>query len=53
VLLPVQTDRSLSDLQLRGKYIKEKVETESRQEAQGGSVMSSGLGFFSSMLKKK
>lgn len=53
VLLPVQTDRSLSDLQLRGKYIKEKEETESRQEAHGGSVMSSGLGFFSSMLKKK
>jgi hypothetical protein len=53
VLLPVQSDRSLSDLQLRGKYIKEKEETESRQEAQGGSVMSSGLGFFSSMLKKK
>jgi hypothetical protein len=53
VLLPVQSDRSLSDLQLRGKYIKEKEETESRQEAQAGSVMSSGLGFFSSMLKKK
>lgn len=53
VLLPVQADRSLSDLQLRGKYVKEKEETQSRQEAHGGSVMSSGLGFFSSMLKKK
>jgi hypothetical protein len=53
-LLPVQTDRSLGDLQLRGKYMKEKrEETGSRQEAMGGSVMSSGLGFLSSMLKKK
>lgn len=52
-LLAVQADRSLTDLQLRGKYMKDKEDTESHQEAMGGSVMSSGLGFLSSMLKKK
>jgi hypothetical protein len=50
-LLPIQSDRTLSDIQLRGKY-KDKDETENRQDAKGGGVMSSGLGFFSSMLKK-
>ena len=52
-LLPIQNDRTLADLQLKGAYKKEKEEQERRQESIGGSVMSSGLGFFSSMLKKK
>ncbi|KAL7567648.1 hypothetical protein ACA910_000239 [Epithemia clementina (nom. ined.)] len=52
-LLPIQSDRTLADLQMKGAYKKEKEEQERRQESIGGSVMSSGLGFFSSMLKKK
>lgn len=52
-LLPIQSDRSLSDLQLKTKYAKEKQETDRRQESSADSLMSSGLGFFSSMLKKK
>jgi hypothetical protein len=49
-LLPVQADRSLAEIQLRGK-VKEK-ETTAKPESLGAGVMSSGLGFFSSMLKK-
>lgn len=52
-LLPIQSDRSLGDLQLKTKYAKEKHETDRRQESSADSLMSSGLGFFSSMLKKK
>lgn len=52
-LLPIQSDRSLSDLQLKTKYAKEKQETDRRQETSADSLMSSGLGFFSNMLKKK
>jgi hypothetical protein len=51
-LLPIQeSDRSLAELQRRGnKYDKE----ESRNaESSGSGVIGSGLGFFSSMLKKK
>ena len=51
-LLPIQeSDRSLAELQRRGnKYDKE----ESRNAGSSGSgVIGSGLGFFSSMLKKK
>ena len=51
-LLPIQeSDRSLAELQRRGnKYDKE----ESRNtEISGSGVIGSGLGFFSSMLKKK
>ena len=51
VLLPVQADRSLSEIQLRSKYTKKETTT-SRPETSTGSVMSSGLGFLSSMLKK-
>ena len=53
LLLPIQSDRSLNDLQLKTKYAKEKQETDRRQESSADSLMSSGLGFFSSMLKKK
>ena len=53
-LLPIQTDRTLTDLQLKGAFKKDKEDQEGRRnERIGGSVMSSGLGFFSSMLKKK
>lgn len=47
-VLPVQADRSLTEIQLRSKFAKEK-ET-SKPESLGGSVMSSGLGFMSSGL---
>jgi hypothetical protein len=51
-LLPIQSDRTLADVQLRGKH-KDKDEHESRQDAASGSgVIGSGFGFFSSMLKK-
>jgi hypothetical protein len=53
LLLPIQSDRSLNDLQLKTKYAKEKQDTDHRQESTTDSLMSSGLGFFSSMLKKK
>jgi hypothetical protein len=53
VLLPVQADRTLTDVQLRSKYSKSKdASSSSRPEASSGGVMSSGLGFLSSMLKK-
>ncbi|GKY92410.1 hypothetical protein MPSEU_000211600 [Mayamaea pseudoterrestris] len=47
-VLPVQADRSLNEIQLREKYVKEKEAP--RSESLGGSVMSSGLGFMSSGL---
>jgi hypothetical protein len=50
-LLPVQADRTLNEIEMRGKYAKEKEAAASRPEASSG-VMSSGLGFLSSMLKK-
>ena len=52
-LLPIQSDRSLAELQRRGKFGKDKDEDQRRQDTSAGGVMSSGLGFFSSMLKKK
>ena len=50
-LLTIQSDRSLSGVQARGK-MKEKEENESQQESAGSGAMRAGLGFFSSMLKK-
>ena len=52
VLLPIQNDRSISELQRRGKVGKDKDMAYNREEA-GAGVIGSGLGFFSSMLKKK
>jgi len=53
VLLPVQADRSLSEIQLRNKYAKEKEATSSnRHEPVGPTVLKTGLGLFSSMLKR-
>lgn len=52
-LLPVQADRSLNDIQLRGKYAKEKEEAMDRQETTSGNVISGGFGFLSNMLKTK
>ena len=53
-LLPVQADRSLSDIQIRGKYAtKEKEENTERNETRSGNVISGGFGFLSNMLKTK
>lgn len=52
VLLPVQADRTLNEIQLRSKYAKEKEAAVSRPDRTGPSVMSTGLGFFSNILKK-
>lgn len=51
-LLPIQTERSISELQRRGKLGKDKDVGSDREDA-GAGVIGSGLGFFSSMLKKK
>ena len=54
ILLPVQADRSLSDIQIRGKYAtKEKEENTERTETRSGNVISGGFGFLSNMLKTK
>jgi hypothetical protein len=52
-LLPVQADRTLSDIQIRGKYAKEKEEEMERRQTASGNVISGGFGFLSSMLKTK
>jgi hypothetical protein len=56
VLLPVQADRSLADIQLRGKYAKEKEDAlamDRPHESTSGNVISDGFGFLSNMLKTK
>jgi len=52
-LLPVQADRSLNDIQIRGKYAKEKEEDVGRNDTRSGNVISGGFGFLSNMLKTK
>jgi hypothetical protein len=53
VQLSIQADQSTNDIQLRGIQSKEKEQALGPQENTAGNVMSSGFGFFSSMLKKK
>ena len=50
-LFPVQADRSLKDIQIRGKYAKEKQEADQTPDTSSGNVISGGLGFLSGMLK--
>lgn len=50
-LLPIQSDKTLSGVQARGKY-KERQEVGNRHGAVGTGAVRAGLGFFSSMLKK-
>jgi hypothetical protein len=52
-LLPVQADRTISDIQIRGKYAKEKEEEMERRQTASGNVISGGFGFLSNMLKTK
>jgi len=50
-LLPVQSDKSLADLQVRGQRTDR--DRKAKEPMPAGNVVSSGLGFLSSMLKKK
>ncbi|GAX19901.1 hypothetical protein FisN_1Lh632 [Fistulifera solaris] len=52
-LLPVPADRTLNEIQLRGKYVKDREQTEKTQDANKTNVVSSGFGFLSSMLKNR
>ena len=54
MLLPIQAERSLDELRLRSKYGKEKeAAAEAEAASAPSSAVTSGFGFFSSMLKKK
>jgi len=55
VLLPIQAERSLNELQLRGKYRKDRSEKAGNKEEApvSGGAVSAGFGFFSNMLGKK
>jgi hypothetical protein len=52
-LLPVPADRTLNEIQLRGKYAKDREQAEKTQDANKTNVVSSGFGFLSSMLKNR
>ena len=54
VLLPIQAEKSLTELQLRGKYGKKSQEdkTSSKDGTSSGNALGSGFGFLSSMLTK-
>lgn len=52
-LLPVPADRTLNEIQLRGKYAKDREQAEKTQDASKINVVSSGFGFLSSMLKNR
>ena len=53
MLLPIQAERSLDELRLRSKYGKEKEAAAEAEASAPSSAVTSGFGFFSSMLKKK
>jgi hypothetical protein len=53
VLLPIQSERSLNELQLRSKYgMDKKKQAEAREDTTAASAVSSGFGLLSSMFKK-
>lgn len=53
-LLPIQAERSLTELQLRGRYGKKvREEKESNKDLSSGNALGSGFGFLSSMLSTK
>jgi hypothetical protein len=53
MVLPIQAERSLDELRLRSKYGKEKEAAAEAEASAPSSAVTSGFGFFSSMLKKK
>ena len=52
-LLPIQAEKSLTELQLRGRYKKVREEKESNKDVSSGNALGSGFGFLSSMLSTK
>lgn len=53
ILLPIQAEKSLTELQLRGKYGKKAQEEKaSSRDASSGNALGAGFGFLSSMLTK-
>lgn len=53
-LLPIQAEKSLTELQLRGRYGKKvREEKESNKDVSSGNALGSGFGFLSSMLSNK
>ena len=53
-LLPIQAEKSLTELQLRGRYGKKaREEKESNKDVSSGNALGSGFGFLSSMLSTK
>ena len=53
-LLPIQDQKSLTDLQLRGRYGKKtREEKESNEDVSSGNALGTGFGFLSSMLSTK
>lgn len=52
-LLPVPADRTINEIQLRGKYAKDREQAEKTQDANKANVVSTGFGFLSSMLKNR
>jgi len=53
-LLPIQAEKSLTELQLRGRYGKKvREEKETNKDVSSGNALGSGFGFLSSMLSTK
>ncbi|KAL9190273.1 hypothetical protein ACHAXT_007484 [Thalassiosira profunda] len=52
ILLPIQAEKSLTELQLRGKYGKKAQEEKGGKDVASGNAIGAGLGFLSSMLTK-
>jgi len=53
-LLPIQAEKSLTELQLRGRYGKKvREEKENNKDVSSGNALGSGFGFLSSMLSTK
>ena len=52
ILLPIQAEKSLAELQLRGKYGKKTQEEKGGKDVASGNAIGAGLGFLSSMLTK-
>mmetsp|Transcript_13646 Transcript_13646/g.27743 ORF Transcript_13646/g.27743 Transcript_13646/m.27743 type:complete len:1112 (-) Transcript_13646:31-3366(-) len=53
-LLPIQAEKSLTELQLRGRYGKKvREEKESNKDVSSGNALGTGFGFLSSMLSTK
>jgi hypothetical protein len=52
ILLPIQAEKSLTELQLRGKFGKKTQEEKASGKDSTSGALGTGFGFFSSMLTK-